>query len=198
VSQFARDNCVYFEFHPGFCFVKSQESHQILLQETLKDGLYVFYSLQLNLVQKSLSNKISVSNYSNSNASNPVAFTSNIGPSFQSSVSVCVWHYGLGHPSLCALKYALKLCNIYVNLNKKSTVCSACCMRKSYKLPFSMSTTTYSEPLELVHSEVWGRAPVDSILGFRYYILFMDAYSKYTWVYMMKNKSEAITFFNSN
>ncbi|KAF7816123.1 Retrovirus-related Pol polyprotein from transposon TNT 1-94 [Senna tora] len=32
ISNFARDNHVYFEFYPDDCFVKSQDSHQILLR----------------------------------------------------------------------------------------------------------------------------------------------------------------------
>ena len=42
VSQFAKNNHVYFEFHANLCYVKHQETHQILLQVVIKDGLYVF------------------------------------------------------------------------------------------------------------------------------------------------------------
>lgn len=43
VSKFAQDNHVYFEFHPKYCFVKSQVSNKVLLQGTLGlDGLYCF------------------------------------------------------------------------------------------------------------------------------------------------------------
>ena len=31
VSQFARDNNVYFEFHPKVCFVKDRSNHSLLL-----------------------------------------------------------------------------------------------------------------------------------------------------------------------
>lgn len=48
VSQFARDNNVFFDIHPGICLVKSQGSSEILLQGALgKDGLYSFRSLQV-------------------------------------------------------------------------------------------------------------------------------------------------------
>lgn len=49
VSQFARDNNVFFEFHPDMCFVKSQVSSKILLQGSLgKDGLYQFDKASLS------------------------------------------------------------------------------------------------------------------------------------------------------
>jgi histone deacetylase 1/2 len=43
VSKFAQDNNVIFEFHPYTCFVKSQDSRQVLLEGTVgADGLYQF------------------------------------------------------------------------------------------------------------------------------------------------------------
>jgi hypothetical protein len=43
VCKFAQDNNVIFEFHPYKCFVKSQDSIQILLEDVVgTDGLYQF------------------------------------------------------------------------------------------------------------------------------------------------------------
>ena len=48
MSQFAKDNSVFFEFHPYVCLVKSQETHKVLLQGVVGvDGLYSFHNLQL-------------------------------------------------------------------------------------------------------------------------------------------------------
>ncbi|KAK2378919.1 WD40 repeat-containing protein HOS15 [Trifolium repens] len=45
VSKFAQDNNVFFEFHPKFCVVKSQDSSEVLLHGTVgDDGLYKFAS----------------------------------------------------------------------------------------------------------------------------------------------------------
>lgn len=41
ISKFARDNSIYFEFHPNSCFVKSQADHQVLLEGTVgPNGLH--------------------------------------------------------------------------------------------------------------------------------------------------------------
>lgn len=48
VSKFCKDNSVFFEFHPDFCCVKSQVTKQILLEGTVKDGLYMFDKLNLS------------------------------------------------------------------------------------------------------------------------------------------------------
>ena len=48
VSKLARDNSVFFEFHPFHYFVKSQGTKQVLLHDVLgKDGLYRFNSFNL-------------------------------------------------------------------------------------------------------------------------------------------------------
>ena len=41
VSQFAQDHDVFFEFHSNFYYIKFQGTKKILLQGTVKDGLYV-------------------------------------------------------------------------------------------------------------------------------------------------------------
>ena len=51
------------------------------------------------------------------------------------------------------------------------------------------------KPLKLVHSDVWGPAPVISTNDFQYYILFVDEYSKFTWLYLLKHKSNVLDIF---
>lgn len=48
VSKFCLDNRVFFEFHADMCYVKSQATNEILLQDRVgSDGLYQFSQLQL-------------------------------------------------------------------------------------------------------------------------------------------------------
>ena len=48
VSQFAKDNRVFFEFHPNFCAVKSQVTNEVLLQgNVVPNGLYSFSNIKL-------------------------------------------------------------------------------------------------------------------------------------------------------
>jgi histone deacetylase 1/2 len=62
-------------------------------------------------------------------------------------------------------------------------------------LPYAKSSSTSSHPLQLVHSDVWGHAP-DSVGGKRYYVSFIDDYSKFTWIYLLKFKSEVFEKFH--
>jgi hypothetical protein len=50
-------------------------------------------------------------------------------------------------------------------------------------------------PLELTFSDVWGAAPT-SVGRHTYYVSFIDDYSKYTWIYLIKKKSEVFQVFH--
>jgi hypothetical protein len=69
-------------------------------------------------------------------------------------------------------------------------------MTKSHKLPFASSTTISVAPLNIVHSNLWGPAPLLSRSGFRYYVIFLDDYSRFTWIYFLQTKDELSHIFS--
>ena len=102
----------------------------------------------------------------------------------------------LGHPNDQALHSLLP--NVKSVLNKPNTVNQSfthCLFGKMQNLRFPNSQFIASSPFELVHSDLWGSAPVNSVNGFRYYILFVDHYSRFTWLYLLASKSEAFAKF---
>ncbi|KAL1224684.1 Retrovirus-related Pol polyprotein from transposon RE2 [Cardamine amara subsp. amara] len=74
-------------------------------------------------------------------------------------------------------------------------MCEACQLGKSSRLPFSDSVYVASRPLERVHCDLWGPSPVVSVQGFRYYAVFIDNYSRFSWFYPLKLKSEFYSVF---
>jgi len=60
--------------------------------------------------------------------------------------------------------------------------CTSCQLGKSKSLPFSDVEHLCTLPLQLVHSDVW-LSPVVSNSGFKYYVSFIDDFSRYTWVF---------------
>jgi hypothetical protein len=68
-------------------------------------------------------------------------------------------------------------------------------MLKCHKLSFSTSLHCISSPLELVHSDVWGPTHLLSNDGFRYYVLFIDDFTKFTWIYFLYSKDELLKVF---
>lgn len=63
-------------------------------------------------------------------------------------------------------------------------------MAKSHKLSFPISHTASTVPFQLVHMDVWGPSPVPSNKGYRYYLLVVDDFTRYTWLFPLHYKSE--------
>lgn len=50
-------------------------------------------------------------------------------------------------------------------------------------------------PLELIHCDVWGPPPISFVSELRYYTVFIDEFSKYTWLFPMSHKSDVYDIF---
>lgn len=50
-------------------------------------------------------------------------------------------------------------------------------------------------PLQLIHMDLWGPSPTPSLNGYRYYIHLIDECTKFTWIYMLRNRSEVFKTF---
>ena len=62
---------------------------------------------------------------------------------------------------------------------------------------FSRTTEGRSKSIfSLVHYDIWGPSRVSSTLEFRYFVSFIDDYSRCTWVFSMKDRSELFSIFN--
>ena len=51
-------------------------------------------------------------------------------------------------------------------------------------------------PFELVHSNVWG-CPVMSPIRFKYFVTFVNDFSRVTWLYLMKSRSKPFSHFSA-
>jgi hypothetical protein len=57
---------------------------------------------------------------------------------------------------------------------------------------YPVSTSRALTPLELVFSDVWSLA-IDSFD--QHYVSFIDDYSKFTWIYLLRHKSKVSKYF---
>jgi hypothetical protein len=109
--------------------------------------------------------------------------------------SPSLWHNRLGHPSL---QITRKLANnnqiICSSESSSLSVCDACQQGKSHQLPYPVSTSVSTKPLQLVFSDVWGPAP-ESVGRKKIYVSFIDDFSKFSWIYLLKHKSEVFQRF---
>jgi len=99
------------------------------------------------------------------------------------------WHRRHGHPNNTVLDRVLKICNVKLSSRDHFNFSEACQYGKMHFLPFKTSSSHAKEILELVHTDVWGPAPIISSSGFKYYVHFIDDFSRFTWIYPLKHKS---------
>lgn len=52
-----------------------------------------------------------------------------------------------------------------------------------------------SQPLHLIYLDVWGPSPIKSHDGFSYFGIFVDNFTKYVCLFLLKNKSDMQTVF---
>ena len=102
----------------------------------------------------------------------------------------------MGHPTYNVLKLVLNKIRIPCSFSALS-FCDSCKLGKHHQLPFVSHNIIAKRPLELIYSDVWGPSLTVSVKGFRYYIIFVDAYSRFTWLYPLKLKSDALPTFIS-
>ncbi|KAJ0615408.1 putative RNA-directed DNA polymerase [Helianthus annuus] len=168
VQRFCQDNNVFFEFHATFFCVKDTVTRTILLTGPSKDRLYSFHLPKFHPVSH-------------------VAFST-------IRASPTTWHQRLGHPHSQLLKSMISRHSLPVT-NSVFPFCNSCPMGKSSKMHLSSSNYKSSCVLDLVFCDVWGPAPVASFYGHRYFLLYVDHYTRYMWLFPLKQKSDVFTTF---
>ena len=73
--------------------------------------------------------------------------------------------------------------------------CDSSKIGKSKTHPFPLHASRAFHCFDLSHSDVWGHSLVDSHEKFKYYVTFIDDYSRFTWVYYLRSKSEVFCTF---
>ena len=76
--------------------------------------------------------------------------------------------------------------------------CETCELSKHHRATFKLrNDEPCLHPFELVHSDVWGPARTTGLCGARYFVTFIDDYSRLTWVYVLKDRSRLFATFQS-
>jgi len=99
------------------------------------------------------------------------------------------WHLRLGHASASKIQPLISR-GLLGSTKFESFDCLHCKLGKQPALSFNRSVSISDSPFDLIHSDIWGPSPVSSINGFRYFVLLIDDFSRFTWIYFLKNRSE--------
>ncbi|KAI5747542.1 hypothetical protein M8J77_015823 [Diaphorina citri] len=108
-----------------------------------------------------------------------------------------LWHSRYGHISNGGLKQLVNQ-SIVDGIEKfeidESKFCESCTKGKMTRLPFSHRRTA-KEKLEIVHTDVCGPISPMSTQGHRYFVTFLDDYTHFLTVYLIKSKGEVLDCF---
>ena len=107
----------------------------------------------------------------------------------QSTSSLALWHSRLGHASISRVKQLVSR-GLLGSVSNKSFDCMPCQFGKQNALPFNNNVSHALSSFDLIHSDVWGPSPISTPGGSRYFDIFVDDFSRYTWIYLFKNHSE--------
>ena len=99
------------------------------------------------------------------------------------------WHLRLGHASASKIQPLISR-GLLGSTKVEPFDCLHCKLAKQPALSFNRSFSSSDSPFDLIHSDIWGPSHVSSINGHRYFVLFIDDFSRFTWIYFLKNHLE--------
>lgn len=99
-----------------------------------------------------------------------------------------LWHIRLGHLPFSLLHHVAPVKSIQ-NADD-STICQVCPTAKQTRKSFPVSAIKTTCAFQLLHIDLWGPYRTKSITGCSYFLTIVDDFSRFTWVHLMKYKSE--------
>ena len=114
-----------------------------------------------------------------------------------STVEECVWHQRLAHVNSKDLHRLTKNgrslgINISNKMKREDSFCGPCLRGKMAKGAFLPSENRTRRPGEIVGSDLEGPFPVTGLGGWRYYVSYIDYYTRFFRVYLLKQKSDQL------
>ena len=98
------------------------------------------------------------------------------------------WHRAMGHLNFTDLKRLLN--NLGVRVKDDASVCKVCLLAKMTRTPHMPKNIKSTQPLDRIYTDLSGIIRTPSVQNFRYFLTFIDDYSRYTTVYLLKTKEE--------
>ncbi|KAJ0558737.1 putative RNA-directed DNA polymerase [Helianthus annuus] len=108
------------------------------------------------------------------------------------------WHARLGHANFHVVETMAKkkLVRGLPCISHPEQLCEACLVAKQTRKSFPKEAQwRATKPLELLHADLCGPITPQTWGGNRYFLLIVDDFSRYMWVYLLKTKNEAFEKF---
>lgn len=127
-------------------------------------------------------------------------FEAEVASIAQSDAKMNLWHQRMGHLNIKSVKTLTSMVEGMdlheAHVDTSVFPCEACIQGKQTCVPFStQSVSRANKVLELVYSDVCGTMRTTSLGGSRFFLTFIDDFSRKVWVYPLKAKSECFARF---
>lgn len=100
------------------------------------------------------------------------------------------WHARLEHPSASILNSVISHFKLLLLFStKKKCLAPIVLLIRAINSFFSKSSITSNRLLQIIFSDLWS-SPITSIENHKYYIVLVDHYTRYTWLYPLARKSQ--------
>jgi transposase InsO family protein len=111
-----------------------------------------------------------------------------------------IWHLRFGHLNFRYLNQlaSKEMVKGLPKIEIPNKICDGCLIGKQSRNAFNKSMPMRSSNvLEVVHSDVCGPFDENSLGGNRYFVTFVDEYSRKMWIYLLKAKDEVFDVFKN-
>ena len=106
-----------------------------------------------------------------------------------------LWHKRLSHLNFKTINKLTKrdlVTGLPFVTFEKDKLCPACEKGKSHRASFKTKQNfSINQCFHLLHMDLFGPVNVQSIAGSKYTLVIVDEFSRYTWVYFLRKKSDA-------
>ena len=106
-----------------------------------------------------------------------------------------LWHLRLGHINLNRIHRLVTSGHLSPLDVNALPVCELCLEGKMTMRPFKAKGYKAKEVLDLVHTNLCGPMSTSARGRYEYFITFIDDYSRYEYIYLMRHKSETFKIF---
>ncbi|KAI5386441.1 hypothetical protein KIW84_072829 [Lathyrus oleraceus] len=102
-----------------------------------------------------------------------------------------LWQTRMGHLSPQFIQQILH--HLKCTFDSHKSVCYDICHKaKQYRNSFPYSNNEATAAFDLMHCYLWGKYNIVAYNGAQYFLTIIDDYTKGTWVYLMKSKTETL------
>lgn len=176
ISSLLKDKKYSINFTENSCSIQDKYLSRMIGRIEIHGGLYLFTALG-SITSKTVTR--------------PMDHDLNLVSSTRVCRSSTIWHQRLGHPSPKRLNMLKNTLLFHESLTDH--VCHICPLAKQRRLTFPFNNHVCDHVFDLIHCDIWGPFKTPTHAGYSYFLTLVDDHSRYTWVFLMKSKSDVLS-----